>query len=449
MSDANAIILPALGDSDRITGEIVRLAAVGEALSAGDIFMEVETDKVVVEIPAPSSGVIDSLAVSLGQQVCGGDVVGYLRSDGEAMEADTSAADTAEFADLIEDDDQAGAVLTPAPATEAATSATPPALENAVPAADQPSTAGTQVTSPGGEPGVYPAGPAARQLARTLGVDLGDITGTGARGRITKEDVIRHTRQRLRQSESEVAPSAPALPDISRFGEVEPRSLSGIGRATARNMSIAWQQIPHAWVQEEIDITELEALRKRFKHDSKDNPPLTVTALLCKVVALALTRFPDFNSVFDAQGQQVLQRKYVNIGVAVDTPRGLVVPGIRDAEKKTALSIANELKQISERAVAGKLTAAELEGNGFTISNLGGLGVAGLFPVVNWPEVAILGVASSRSRCVMEGEAVSNRLIMPVTLGFDHRVINGADAARFLGFLRQCLEEPGLALIIA
>lgn len=442
MSNATEIILPALGDSDRITGEIVRLAAVGEALSAGDIFMEVETDKVVVEIPAPSSGVIDSLSVSLGQQVCGGDVVGYLRSEGDAANAETSAADTAEFAELIEEDQKAPAPQTPA-------SANPPAMESAAPATEQAAVAGTQVSEPAGELNVYPAGPAARQLARTLGVDLGDITGTGARGRITKEDVIRHTRQRLRQSESEVAPSASALPDISRFGEVASRSLSGIGKATARNMTIAWQQIPHAWVQEEIDITELEALRKRFKNESKDNPPLTVTALLCKIVALALTRFPDFNSVLDAQAQQVLQRKYVNIGVAVDTPRGLVVPGIRDAEKKSALSIAIELKQISERAVAGKLTAAELEGNGFTISNLGGLGVSGLFPVVNWPEVAILGVASSRSRCVMDDGAVSNRLIMPVTLGFDHRVINGADAARFLEFLRQCLEEPGLALIVA
>ncbi|GAB3377787.1 2-oxo acid dehydrogenase subunit E2 [Spongiibacter taiwanensis] len=442
MSNATEIILPALGDSDRITGEIVRLAAVGEALSAGDIFMEVETDKVVVEIPAPSSGVIDSLSVSLGQQVCGGDVVGYLRSEGDAANEETPAADTAEFAERIENDEEAPAPQTPA-------SANPPAMESTAPAAEQAAVAGMQESEPAGELNVYPAGPAARQLARTLGVDLGDITGTGARGRITKEDVIRHTRQRLRQPEAQGVSAAPALPDISRFGEVASRSLSGIGKATARNMTIAWQQIPHAWVQEEIDITELEALRKRFKNESKDNPPLTVTALLCKIVALALTRFPDFNSVLDAQAQQVLQRKYVNIGVAVDTPRGLVVPGIRDAEKKSALSIAIELKQISERAVAGKLTAAELEGNGFTISNLGGLGVSGLFPVVNWPEVAILGVASSRSRCVMDDGAVSNRLIMPVTLGFDHRVINGADAARFLGFLRQCLEEPGLALIVA
>lgn len=428
------LILPELGDGQRVTGDIVSLVDVGTCLEVGETYMEVETDKVVVEIPAPWAGVVDSLAVSLGTSVCGGDMVGCLTPSAEtATEGAESAAAVVEESQAID----AAKVLSEVVAEKTSATTTP-----AVPKVSSDRRGEIEAK-------MVAAGPAARKLARTLGVQVGEIEGTGGRGRITKQDVLLYAKQQLNKIGREDRQSAPALSDISKFGPISHQALNGIGKATARNMQLAWTEIPHAWVQEEIDITDLEALRKRIKARHPDNPPLTLTAMLCKVVAIALKQFPRLNSVFDPVEQRLILRQYINVGVAVDTPRGLVVPGIREVDQKSALQIAHELKELSQQAVDGKLTAAAFEGNGFTLSNLGGLGVSGMFPVVNWPEVAILGVASSRERCIFRQGQPVPRLMMPLTLGFDHRVVNGADAARFLGFLKECMEEPGILLISA
>lgn len=536
------LTLPALGDDKSTEGEIISLVDIGQAVSVGDILMEVETDKVVVEIPATDAGTITHLEVKIGDRVSGGIVFATIdagdkteqptattpsteqasaSATAETVKADAPRSTSADTTSTIETlalpahgDD--GTVLSikaagerfsqhdillevetdktvmevPAPfdgtITEllvkegqvvssgmayckvSTTAATPevapapaPAPEEKVTAAPAQATTQAPVTPASANepessirPAVdvnIPAGPAARRLARTLGINIGQVQGTGARDRITKDDITKHAKNLIQQKPGQyTAPSRKlekALPDISQFGSVRRESMSGIAKATSRNMQFAWSEIPHAWVQEDIDITELEALRKQIKQSNRGDMPLTVTAILCKVVALALKRFPAFNSVLDTNTDEVIFRDYINIGVAVDTPRGLVVPCLRDVDGKTSVDIGFELKAISEKAVASKLTAQDFQGSGFTISNLGGLGVSGMFPVVNWPEVAIMGVSSSRARCELRNGQVENRLIMPLTLGFDHRVINGADAARFLGFIRECIEQPALLLI--
>ena len=434
------LVLPALGSDANTEGEIISIVPAGTTVNSGDILMEVETDKVVLEIPTTQSGTISNLTVKVGDKVTSGMVFGSLSSndsDNSAGEkTNRAAADTADNCET-----------SAAPAIAETTAAiAAPAQEISSPIASLPSipSAPTDTRTP------VAAGPAARRIARNLGIDIGEVRGTGSRERITREDIVLHAKQIIQSKPHATIQSKRVtreLPDIEQHGPVHRESLNGIAKATSRNMQFAWSEIPHAWVQEEIDITALEALRKKFKNSAKGDMPLTVTAILCKVVALALKRFPSFNGVLDTATDEIIYRDYINIGVAVDTPRGLVVPCLRDVNNKSAIEIGRELKAISEKAVAAKLTAQDFQGSGFTISNLGGLGVSGMFPIVNWPEVAILGVASSRERCVLENGEVRNRLIMPLTLGFDHRAVNGADAARFLGFIKQGIEEPGMLLI--
>ena len=427
------LILPVLGSDADAEGQIISLLEPGAEVRQGDTVMEVETEKVVLEIPAVADGTIASLAVKIGDRVRSGMVFGALRT------ADAGPA--------------AAAAGTPASAAQAPRDLAQDApAEYAAPAVARTNTPQPPPPTPAPRGATVAAGPGARRMARTLGIDIGAVRGTGSRERITRDDVIVHAKGIIAQARPPAAEPRRAtreLPDPARHGPVRREAMSGIARATARNMQFAWSEIPHAWVQEEIDITALEALRQRVKRAARAEVPLTVTAILCRVVALALARFPVFNSVLDSTTEELLYRDYVNIGVAVDTPRGLVVPCLRAVAGKSALQIGEELKTISARAVAGRLTGEDFQGSGFTISNLGGIGVSGMFPLVNWPEVAILGVASSRERCVLADGSASNRLIMPLTLGFDHRVINGADAARFLGFIRECIEEPGMLLIHA
>lgn len=436
------LIIPALGDDARTGGEIISLPAIGDRLASGDIYIEIETDKVVVEVPCEFDGVVTELTCKLGDKVCGGDIAAMLEVAAGAdvgndfIAASASPAEpelaTVSLVTLARSQKDGGEFSQVTPA-QAVYEAPVVELQN------------SSLTS-----AVVPAGPAARQLARTLGIDLSVVTGTGARGRISKEDVKHHAKIIIQAADKPVLGrgiSQRELPDIAQFGAVHRTDMSGIARATSDNMQFVWSTVPHAWVEEEIDVTDMESLRKSVKRDSREPMPLTMTAILCKLVALALHQFPKFNSVFDEQSQQLIVREYVNVGIAVDTPRGLLVPGVRDADKKSALTIANEIKVLADKGQASKLSAEDLKGNGFTISNLGGIGATRLCPLVNWPEVAIIGVASARDRLMLLSDKPENRRIMALTMGFDHRVINGAEAARFLAFLKEMLEQPGLLLI--
>lgn len=289
-----------------------------------------------------------------------------------------------------------------------------------------------------------PAAPSVRRLARELGVDISRVSGSGPGGRIAPADV-KDFAKAVVTGGAALAPTVAAgpLPDFSKWGPIERRTMSGIRRKTAEHMSRAWLTIPHVTQHDHADITALEALRRRYGPQAEAaGGKLTITAIALKVVAAALKRFPQFNASVDAAAEEIVYKHYVHVGVAVDTERGLLVPVIRDVDRKGLVDLAVELAQASEKARAGKLALAEMEGGSFTITNLGGIGGTGFSPIVNYPEVAILGLSRARMEPVVAGGQFEPRLMMPVSLSYDHRVIDGADAARFLRFVAEAFEQP-------
>lgn len=419
--------VPALGDgvSEGVVARLVVTA--GTRVSEGDPLLEIETDKVVMEVPAPADGVVEAWLVAEGDTLTEG--TAYARVAG-GEEGGVSAG------------------TEPEPEPEAAASAVADADS---PADRPPEPAPPATVTSDAEPA--PAGPAARRLARELGVDIVQVTGTGRRGRISKQDVKRHVRERQAAGTGgagEIGALPPGmgavLPDLSAFGPVSVQPLDGIGRAVAGNMQRAWREVPHAWVTREVVIDALAEARARLRARHPDLP-LTMTALLAAALARVLREFPWINAAYDAQAQARVLRENVHLGVAVDTPRGLVVPVLRDADRLGLAELATRLAGLAEAAREGRLSAADLRGGSITLSNLGGLGATSLLPMVNWPEVAILGVGASEQRLrLVDGEVVAETRLS-LTLGFDHRVINGADAARLLARLTERLEEP-LALAL-
>jgi pyruvate dehydrogenase E2 component (dihydrolipoamide acetyltransferase) len=296
---------------------------------------------------------------------------------------------------------------------------------------------------PGGD-GVLPlAGPATRNLARRLGVDLRQVRGSGKHGRITPPDVEAFVKHRLTSGPSVGAVEVPELPDFEEFGPVERQPLKPVRRATAEHVSLCWRVIPHVTQHDEADVTDLEAFRQQQK---AAGVKLTVTAFALKACAIALERFPEFNASLDTVGEQLILKKYVNVGVAVDTEHGLLVPVIRDVDKKSVQELGQELTRVAEAARKRK---ADMTGGCFTISNLGGIGGTGFSPIVNWPEVAILGISRGQQTAVYRDGQLVPRLLLPLSLSYDHRVIDGAAAARFARFVAELLENPWKMLMHA
>ncbi len=424
--------IPALGDG--VSEGVVAQFTVepGQRVAAGDTLLEIETDKVVMEVPAPADGVIEAWLVRAGDTLTEGTEFARVGDAGKVSPPGGSADEPA----------------APEPALSADAAATPDAIvpSTAAPAdPPTPTAPAANATSAAEERTLAPAGPAARRLARELGVDLADVRGSGSRGRISKDDIKRHVRERSGSGHT-AAPVAGELPDLTRYGTVTHQPLDGIGRAVAVNMQRAWRDVPHAWVSRDVPIDALEAARRRLRaRDSK--LPLTLTALLTRALAQALREFPRFNAAFDARGQTLVLRDDVHVGVAVDTPRGLLVPVLRNADRLSLRETAMQLALLAEQARAGRLDPALLRGGCMTISNLGGLGASGLMPMVNWPEVAILGVGAARRQPRLSDGQLVEESLLPLTLGFDHRVIHGADAARLLAWLNDQLLEP-LALAL-
>jgi pyruvate dehydrogenase E2 component (dihydrolipoamide acetyltransferase) len=291
-----------------------------------------------------------------------------------------------------------------------------------------------------------PAAPSVRRLARELGVDIAQVQGTGTSGRISFGDVRAFLQKSTQAAPANgVAIAAAPLPDFSKWGEVERQPMSGIHKATAEQMARAWATVPHVTQFDKADVTELETLRKQFGAKAeKAGGKLTVTAIALKVIASALQKFPQFNASIDMAANEIVMKKYVHIGVAVDTERGLVVPVIRDVDKKNIVELSVELTQLGEKARARKTSLEEMQGGSFTITNLGGIGGTSFTPIVNTPEVAILGMSRSNMEPVWNGSEFEPRLMLPLSLSYDHRVINGADGARFLRWVAQALEQPFL-----
>ena len=418
--------LPELGE-DIESGTVVKvLVAVGDQVEVEQPLVEVEIDKATVELPAPKSGKIESLNVSAGDTVVVGALVLTIATD-EASPAPSPSEPKAE---------QAPTKAAPAKA-EAPTKAEPTK-------APEPAAVSAPAPSEGGRP--YPAGPAVRRLARLLGVELSQISGSGQRGRISVEDVHAHLKRMAATSGGGSRSPLPAMPDFSKWGEVMVEEITSIRRRTAEAMVRSWETIPHVTQFDEADVTELEAARKAFKKANPDGPKVTATALVAKACAVALKEFPAINSTLDLEGGRQIFKRYVHIGIAVDTDYGLLVPVLRDVDTKPVVQLADELTDIAKRTRERAIKPAELKGGSFTITNIGGIGGIGFTPIVNWPQVAILGVARSQERYAVTPEGPVPRLFMPLCLSYDHRVIDGALAARFTRRVAVLLANPSLLL---
>ena len=415
--------LPELGDNVTQATVVGVLVKEGDRVEPGQPLLELETDKAVVEVPAEAGGVVKRVLVKVGDEVRPGQP----------------------FLELAEA--EGGAEAPPLKAEERPEAPAPKAEEAPRPAPKEAPPAPQEAPS---ERRLIPAAPSIRRLARELGVDLTRLRGTGLAGRITEEDVRRAAG--LGEAAPAALPAAPAprLPDFTKWGPVRREPMSGVRKATVRSMSQAWAQVPMVTHFDEADVTELEALRKQYAKKAEEKGfRLTLTAPLLKAPAPSLKTFPKFNASLDVEAQEIVYKDYIHIGVAVDTPHGLLVPVIRDVDRKGVLRLAEELQEISQRARERKLSPEEMQGATFSLSNLGGIGGTGFTPIVNWPEVAILGVSRSQMKPLWDPgkEAFVPRLVMPFSLTYDHRLIDGADAARFCRHLAGILEDPlGLAL---
>jgi len=454
-SGPNEFKLPELGENIS-QGDLVRLMiAPGTKVSEGQPVMELETDKAVVEVPSSVSGVVKEVKVKEGEKIKVGQVI-FTLEGGAPAQAETQRVRNAPVEHVS---GQHGARL----AFQAAIRAEGKTEEQALPP-DQPQLATPAFTMPvqlGKVAGTenrqpIPAAPHVRRFAREVGVDIYEVQGTGPGGRISEDDVKAYAKALLSAAATaaQAPPRAghfaqPQLPDFGKWGKVERVSMRGVRRKTAEHLAEAWNTIPHVTQHDRADITELEQLRARFAPKAEEaGGKMTVTAIALKVCSAALKVFPQFNASIDIEKEEIVYKQYINIGVAADTDRGLLVPVIRDVDKKNIVELAVELSQLSKKARDKKITPEEMQGGTFTITNLGGIGGVGFTPIVNYPEVAILGL--SRSRIEPEwiedkdGGKFEPRLILPLSLSYDHRLIDGADAARFLRWIAEAFEQPFL-----
>jgi pyruvate dehydrogenase E2 component (dihydrolipoamide acetyltransferase) len=443
---ASEFKLPELGENID-SGDLVRLMiSVGATVSEGQPVMELETDKAVVEVPSTVSGVVREIKVKEGQKVKVGEVIFTL--EGGVVQAEPARRH--EPVEHISGQQAARLAFQLAMRAEGKTE------EQALPP-DQPPAAIAAFSMPvqlgkvaGTDRDPVPAAPHVRRLAREIGVDIRSVAGSGPGGRISEDDVKLSAKNALIAAAAAAQTPRgsfvePELPDFAKWGKTERVSMRGVRRKTAEHLRQAWNTIPHVTQQDRADITELEQLRARFAPRAEEaGGKMTVTAIALKVCASALKVFPQFNASIDMGKEEIIYKQYISIGVAVDTDRGLLVPVIRDVDKKNIVELAAEMTQLSKKARDRKLTPEEMEGGTFTITNLGGIGGTGFSPIVNHPEVAILGLSRSR----MEPEWVNNkfepRLILPLSLSYDHRLIDGADAARFLRWIAEAFEQPFL-----
>lgn len=466
MAEIKEALVPDIGDySDVPVIEV--LVSVGDTVSKDQSLVTLESDKATMEVPSSVAGVIKELKVKVGDSLSQGDLVAIIAaSDGGAGAAQSPAkptTDTAETAGKVEP------VAVPAEPDKLAQREIAQVQSARSTAASQPAQAasGTPSSPPvtfdadSVLPSKVPyASPVVRVFARELGVDLNQIKGSEKGGRITREDVQRFVKAALSGGAPAAAGAAPAgggnglnllawpKVDFSKFGETETQPLSRIKKISGANLARNWAMIPHVTQFESADITDLEALRVALnKENEKAGIKLTMLAFLIKASAAALKKFPEFNASLDAAGENLTLKKYINIGFAADTPNGLVVPVIRDVDKKGVLQIAQESGELAKKARDGKLGPADMSGGCFSISSLGGIGGTAFTPIINAPEVAILGVSKSAMQPVWNGKDFAPKLMLPLSLSYDHRVIDGALAARFTTYLSQVLADMRRVLL--
>ncbi len=456
--------LPDLGEGIH-EGEVVQvLVAEGDEVTEGDPILEVETDKAAVEIPSPFTGTIEEIRVQAGDVVSVGDVLVVFGDDAAAEEEaggdNAGAEESAEEetgkikAGRKEDEER-----------EEKTDAGKAAEERPAQSGGRGRTAG----KPGdGRP--VPASPSTRRLALELGVDIGQVSPTGPAGRVTAQDVRTFAKEggaraagekQAGQRERQVRPASgtlsnievPELPDFSRWGEVHRVPVRSIRRATARQMALAWSQIPHVTSQDEADITQLDALRRKHKEAvAREGGKLTFTVFVLKALASALKRFKRFNASLDPGTDELIVKDYIHIGVATDTEDGLIVPVVRDVDKKSVVELATELADLAKRTRDRKASIEEMQGGSFTLTNIGAVGGGHFTPIINYPQVAILGTGAAKMKPVVRenprgGYKIAARLMLPMVVAIDHRVLDGADSVRFLRTVIDMIEDPEKMLL--
>jgi pyruvate dehydrogenase E2 component (dihydrolipoamide acetyltransferase) len=429
MSSVIEVKVPDIGDFKDIP-VIEVLVKPGDSVGKEAPLITLESDKATMEVPAPTAGVVKELKVKVGDKVSEGSLVLTLESGGDGAAAKAAAPKPAA-----------------APAPRAAP--TPPPAPAPQPAASRPAPAPAQAAATMDEAGYASAhaSPSVRRFARELGVDLGRVKGSGPKERVLREDIQNYVKGELsrpRGAESGIGLGLPPLPrvDFAKFGPVTTQPLSRIRKLSGANLHRNWVAIPHVTQNDEADITELEEFRKvQTEEAKKQGIRFTILCFLLKAVVVALRQHPEFNASLSHDGESLVLKQYFHVGVAVDTPNGLVVPVIRDVDKKGLMELAKELGEVSARMRGGKIAPADLQGGCFSISSLGGLGGGHFTPIINAPEVAILGVGKSVTRPVWNGKAFEPRMMLPISVSYDHRVIDGAQGARFIAFLSGVLSD--------
>lgn len=430
MSSLKEIHVPDLGNV--AAAAIIEIPVkVGQAIAIEDALITLESDKASMDIPSPIAGKLKELKVKVGDKVSKGDLIAILETEESTASAEKSTATSAATNREKRSSSEAEAIAEPKATPKIETSTRSGAVQD-------------EVTEDNDEDqGDIHAGPGVRRLAREFGIDLNKIKGSGQKGRILKEDLQKFVKAHLNQASNTQLglPSAPEI-DFNQFGETEKQALSRIKKLTAQYLHRNWLLVPHVTQFNEADITELEVFRKaQAGFAAKHQIKLTPLVFIMKAVVTSLKAFPSFNASLSADGEELILKKYYHIGIAVDTPEGLVVPVIRDVDKKSLLELAEELGVVSQKARAKQLTGANLQGSSFTISSLGGIGGTAFTPIVNVPDVAILGVSKAQFKPqYQEGEFVP-RLMLPLSLSYDHRVIDGAEGARFIVHLTDCLSD--------
>jgi pyruvate dehydrogenase E2 component (dihydrolipoamide acetyltransferase) len=440
--------LPELGENIA-AGDVLRvLVKAGDVVAKDQPILELETDKATIEVPSSVAGQVKEIKVKAGDKVkVGQTILSVEGGDGAAAPAPAKAAEPA-----------AVKVPEPAPSAVPAPASVPPEAPRAVlPDREKVVDFSRGVRSVSAEPvsdgPAAPAAPSVRRMARELGVDIGEVAGTGDDGRISIEDVKAHAKRLVTMAKSAPVGGAAAgpllaaepLPDFSRWGSIERQPMRGVRRKTAEHLGAVWVSVPLVTQYDAADISGFEDVRKRYaKQTGESGAPLTVTALAIKIVAAALRKFPQFNVSLDMAAAEIIVKKYIHIGVAVDTDRGLLVPVIRDADSKSLLQVSSEVAELAAKARNRKLTLDEMQGATFSISNLGGIGGTNFTPLVNAPEVGILGISRARMEQVFRDGQFVARLMMPLALSYDHRAVDGADGARFLRWVAEVFEQPFL-----
>jgi pyruvate dehydrogenase E2 component (dihydrolipoamide acetyltransferase) len=436
---ATEIKLPVLGENVD-SGTVVKvLVSPGDRVTEDQAVLDLDTDKASVEVPAAASGTVKEIRVKEGETVKVGQVLMTLEEAAETKEAKPTprpeqAPQQPEAEQEFEGTAEKHEIEEPKPVAPQRPKTKPEVVpfrkEKAQPAAQEP----------------VAAAPIVRRVARELGIDINEVNGTGPGGRITEADARNYARSIILNAtvrKSAVQRAALELPDFARWGEIDRQPMTPVRRKTAQHVMEAWTSIPHVTHFDTADITDLERLRDEFADEVEQaGGKLTITSILVKIVAAALQVFPQFNASVVAEQEEIIYKKYYNIGVAVDTDRGLLVPVIRDAADKNILELSVELSQLAEKARNRKLSADEMQGGTFTITNLGGISGSAFTPIINSPEVAILGIARANHQAVYRDGQFEPRRMLPLCVSFDHRVIDGADAARFLRWIGDALEEP-------